>query len=414
MSISESTGPLTPEQLLRRTLTIAGELLRTAETDADGALTWHRGYAVDLSPAGDAGIFNGTIGEALFFAALFTTTGDPAHEEAALRASRAVRAGARDAGFRERLLARVGYGLTGVGSQVYALARMSRFLDRPELLDDAAALAEVLTPGRIAGDRVHDVFRGAAGAALGLLTLYDETGDPAALERAAACGDHLLARRGTDPETGLRAWATTRPALFTGFAHGSSGIAHALLRLRQRTGEARFYDAAIEAFAWERTVFREDVGDWPDMRGHPADRPLVSGWCHGAPGIALSRLTALSVLREEDEADVAGDLDRALTRTSASALRGPDHLCCGSAGRVDVLLEAGRVLGNDSLVRWSLRLAEGMLEEAGERGWRVARANADGSDRHMSGGLWQGATGIAYTLLRMTDPGRYPTLLTWG
>jgi len=414
MSTSGSTGLLAPEQLLQRALSIAGELLRTAATHADGALTWHRGYAVDRSPAADAGIFNGRIGEALFFAALFATTGDPAHEETALRASQALCAGAGDARLRERLLAQVGYGLTGVGSQVYALARMSRFLDRPALLDDAAALAEVLTPGRIAGDRVHDVFRGAAGAALGLLALYDDTGDPAALERAVACGDHLLARRGTDPQTGLRAWATTGPALFTGFAHGSSGIAHALLRLHQCTDEARFYDAAIEAFAWERTVFRADLGDWPDMRDPPADRPLVSGWCHGAPGIALSRLTALYVLREADEAGVADDLDRALTRTSTSPLRELDHLCCGNAGCADILLEAGRVLENDSLVRRSRRLAEGMLEGADERGWIVARAKADGSDRHMSGGLWQGTAGVAYALLRMTDPDRYPTLLTLG
>lgn len=414
MSISESTDLLAPDQLLQRTVAMAADLLRTAETDSDGAITWRRGYAMDMSPAEDPGIFNGRIGEALFFAALFATTADPAHEEAALRASQAVRAAAGDAELRERLLAQVGYGLTGVGSQVYALVRMSQFLNRPELLDDAAALAEVLTPERIARDRIHDLFWGAAGAALALLALYDHTGDPAALERAVACGEHLLARRGTDPDTGLRAWATLEPALFTGFAHGTSGIAHALLRLHQATGDDRFYDAAIEGFAWERTVFREDIGDWPDKRDQPADQPVISAWCHGAPGMALSRLTALYVLREEHEADVAEDLDRALTRTSEAPLHGADYLCCGNFGRVDILLEAGRVLENESLVRQARRMAEGALERADQRGWVVATPGEDGSDRHQSGGLWQGPTGIAYTLLRMTDPDRYPTLLTWG
>jgi len=413
MATTDGTDLLAPEQLLQRTLSIAADLLRTAETELDGALTWHRGYAVDMSPAKDAGIFNGRIGEALFFSALYATTGDTAHEAAALRASQAIRAGAADAAFRERLLAQVGYGLTGVGSQVYALVRMSQFLNRPELLDDAAALAEVLTPARIARDRVHEMLQGSSGAALGLLALYDHTGDPAVLARAVACGDHLLARRGTDPGTGLRAWATLAPALCTGFAHGSSGIAHALLRLHQATGEARFYDAAIEAFAWERTVFREDVGDWPDTRDQPADE-MISGWCHGAPGMVLSRLAALYVLREGDEEDVVGDLDRALTRTSESPVRELDYLCCGNFGVVDILLEAGGVLENDSLVRQSQRLAESALEWVDERGWAVAVPAEDGSDRHMSGGLWQGTAGIGYTLLRLTDPDRYPTLLAWG
>lgn len=412
MSTAESTDLLAPEQLLQRTLSITADLLGTAETEPDGALTWHRGYAVDLSPASDAGIFNGRIGEALFFSALFATTADPAHEEAALRAAQSLRAVVSDAELRERLLAQVGCGLTGVGSQVFALVRMSQFLNRPEILDDAAALAEVLTPERVARDRRLDVFWGAAGAALGLLSLYDHTGSPAALERAVACGDHLLAKRGTDPETGLRAWATSEPALSTGFAHGSSGIAHALLRLHQASGEPRFYDAAIEAFAWERTLFREDVGDWPDTREQ--ERPLISGWCHGAPGIALSRLTALYVLREEDEADVVHDLDRALTRTSEAPVQLADSLCCGNLGRLDILLEAGRMLENDSLVRQAYRMAEVVLLQVDQGAWVVSRPHEDGNDLHVSGGLWQGLTGIAYTLLRLADPDRYPTLLSLG
>jgi lantibiotic modifying enzyme len=413
MSTPESTDPLAPEQLLRRTATIAADLLRTAEPEPGGGITWHRGYRVDATPARDAGIFNGRIGEALFFAALFSTTGDPRHEEAALGASRAIRARAADAAYRERLLAQVGYGLTGVGSQVYALVRMSQFLNRPELLDDAAGLAEVLTPERIAYDRRHELFWGVAGAALGLLALYDHTGHPAALERAVACGDQLLARRATDAETGLRAWPTLESGLSTGFAHGSSGIAHALLRLHQATDEARFYDAAIEAYAWERTVYREEAGDWPDTREQPTEE-IISGWCHGAPGMVLSRLTALFVMREGDEGDVVGDLDRALTRTSEAPVREIDHLCCGNFGIVDILLEAGRVLENDSLLRQSQRLAQGTLEAVDQRGWGISLPAADGGDRHMSGGLWQGTAGIGYTLLRMTDADRYPCLLAWG
>jgi lantibiotic modifying enzyme len=290
---------------------------------------------------------------------------------------------------------------------------MSGFLGRPELLRVAASAAATVTPERIALDRVHDVFWGAAGAALGLLALHDETGDDAVLDRAVACGDHLLGARRADPQTGLRAWSCQEPALCTGFAHGSSGIAHALLRLSQRTGEARFYDAAIEAFAWERTVYREDIGDWPDMRDQPAGRPLLSSWCHGAPGISLSRLTGLFVLRPADEVDVVEDLDRALTRTSETPVRPTDNLCCGNFGRVDILLEAGRVLENDSLVRQARSLAEAALRLAGQRGWLLPPSPEE-DEQHMRAGMWQGLAGIGYALLRLADADRYPSPLTWS
>ena len=141
----------------------------------------------------------------------------------------------------------------------------------------------------------------------------------------------------------------------TGFSHGTAGIGWALLELSSATGEARFRSAAEEAFRYERTHYSPEQENWPDFRDFlraPGGSGPVFGtaWCHGAPGIALSRLrawglTASPQSREEAEAAV-----RTTTRAvqSPDAVRGGFSLCHGCAGNADVLLEAA---GNSARAR---------------------------------------------------------------
>ncbi|MBV9772752.1 MAG: type 2 lantipeptide synthetase LanM, partial [Gemmatimonadetes bacterium] len=248
-----------------------------------------------------------------------------------------------------------------------------------------------------------------AGTLQGLLTLAEEGGGGDAVERAGWCAEHLLRMRREDPESGLRAWATSSPVPETGFAHGSSGIAHALLELYRRTEDARLYEAAMEAFAFERSVYREDLREWPDRRDQPADRPLMSSWCHGAPGVGLSRLAALDVVRPDDEPGVASDLLLALKKTSAAGVHGMNNLCCGTFGRVDVLLEAGRRLENPTLERQARRMADECLERTEGLGFVLPDYAEE--EPHLRAGLWQGLAGVGYALLRLADPERYPCIL---
>ncbi|MDT9110983.1 lanthionine synthetase LanC family protein, partial [Escherichia coli] len=81
----------------------------------------------------------------------------------------------------------------------------------------------------------------------------------------------------------------------TGFSHGSSGVALALLQLHEITGEDFFLKGAEGGFNYERQSFDISQQNWPDFRaGVSTTAAKVCGlaWCHGAPGIALSRLKA--------------------------------------------------------------------------------------------------------------------------
>ena len=131
---------------------------------------------------------------------------------------------------------------------IYALVRASEFLGEDEWLQHALRFAEMLDAERITSDRKFDLLSGAAGAALALLALYRATQLPEALEKAVLCGEHLLQHRSASQQ-GPRAWKTISEEMLTGFSHGAAGIAYALLKLYEATGENSFREAALEAEA---------------------------------------------------------------------------------------------------------------------------------------------------------------------
>src|SRR4029077_3473690 len=96
-----------------------------------------------------------------------------------------------------------------------------------------------------------------------------------------------------------------------GFAHGAAGIAYALTRLFERTGETRFRDAAEEGVAFEHLHYDREHGNWPLLDA--PDLRFRTSWCNGAPGIALGRLGMLAL----DSDPVRQDLRVALDTTSA-------------------------------------------------------------------------------------------------
>src|SRR5712672_636734 len=85
-------------------------------------------------------------------------------------------------------------------------------------------------------------------------------------------------------------------ANLTGFAHGTAGIAHALLLLDALKPDPELRKAAAGAFAYEAAAFDATQANWPDYRLLPGQPPGPVGypvaWCHGAAGIVGSRLFA--------------------------------------------------------------------------------------------------------------------------
>ena len=149
-----------------------------------------------------------------------------------------------------------------------------------------------------------DIMSGYAGAIPALLALARRCGRPEWLGLSLRCGEELE-RAAVRTSEGW-SWKTidipgqAGMRNLTGFSHGTAGVGWALLELSEATGEARFRSAADEAFRYERTHYSPEHENWPDFRDFlrpPGGNGPVFGtaWCHGAPGIALSRLRAWEI-----------------------------------------------------------------------------------------------------------------------
>ena len=363
-------------------LDLAESILARAIQGRDGTLGWigprylAGGDTFELKPLG-SDLYGGTAGIALFFAALARVIdqGTGRWRDLALRIAAPL----------GRAEARRGIGgLTGLGARIYTLTVVGELLGESGLIRQAEELAAGLDPE---GDNRLDVMSGAAGALLALLALDASVPEGVAKERAIACGAHLLGRF---------PWEGS-----TGFAHGTAGIAHALLRLASPAGDTARDRVAREmagmAIATERGL------------GLP---PGQTTWCRGTAGIALARLGTLDVL---DDPETREEIRDALALTRSSPLTPMDHLCCGNLGRAEVLLAASEVLGEPELAEAARELAGQVLSRRAARGglaWLPSGSVAGGSGFDPS--FFRGAAGAGYTLLRLAFPHLLPCVLRLG
>ena len=406
------TAPLSSSQLLQKAEAIAQEIQARSLCDTSGNINWIGfGYAPNaerfqFQPLGYS-LYDGSCGVALFLAAVARVTGSTQLSNLALGALQSLRTVLQTSNdlFAQKFARRIGIGgATGIGSIIYSLVKISQFLPDTELLEHAHLAAKLITPELIAADQQLDVIGGTAGAILGLLTLYQETGEVGVLDKAIYCGKHLLSHRLGDREQ-LRAWKTIAQKPLTGFSHGAAGIACALLRLYAVTQDRAYLQAAQEGIAYERSVFSTAAANWPDLRDRKPG--FLVTWCHGAPGIALARLGGLSIYQTDE---ILQDVEVALQTTQKYGLQGVDHLCCGNFGRIEVLLLAAQKLSSPQLLETAQKQAACVVAQADKMGAYQLFGNLPNL---FSPGFFQGTAGIGYELLRLAYPEVLPAVLLW-
>ena len=397
---------------------IAGTLCRDALRDGDRC-NWlgdameaigPQMRAVHRSFRGD--LYGGTSGIALFLAHVDRLRPDPLVRETARGA---IEHALRDAdGFANGT--RIGFytGASGIG---FAAASIGALTGEETLARRGLALLEQSTT--ITDDVPIDVMSGAAGIVGPLLALHARDRRDWMLDHAVAAGDLILrTARHTDRGT---SWSVLgeeyATADLTGYAHGAAGFALALLELGHATGEQRFLDAAAGALQYERSWFSHEHQNWPDFRrsGAGPTAPAMGyslGWCHGAPGIGLSRLRAYRLHGRSDMHEDAGAAIRGtyapLATLPATAMFA---LCHGAAGNAELFIEATDVLGDEGY----LAIAEAIGRQGIERYHDKRRPWPTGLT---SGGdtptLMLGLAGIGWFYLRLYDRATVPSLLVIG
>jgi len=352
-------------------------------------------------------LYNGASGIALFLAAHRAVTGAASSGELALAGLTHLRKELRSRNA-PRMARSLGIGgAAGLGSIVYALTVMAKFLRDDSLLADAHQAAALFSDDLIAADRQFDVMGGSAGAILALLRLYRDSQSKDALARAVKCGGHLLSQPRVGEE-GRRCWSGrgTGPQGLNGMSHGAAGFAYALAALAAVTGRDAFAQAASECIAFENESYDAERHNWPDLRGQGAPS-WPCQWCHGAPGIGLARI-ATAKGGGLDAKLVTADIRNALAGAERGWPGQVDTLCCGTLGSIEFLCEAADALGRGDLAEQAARRLAQVLEAARAAG--DYRWNSGG--RRFNLGLFRGLAGVGYTALRRVDAS-LPNVLIW-
>lgn len=355
-----------------------------------------------LAPA-QMDLYDGLAGITFFLAYLAAQTGNTRYRHLAETALNGLRAFLRQAQARPHLQ-NIG-AFSGWSAPIYLLTHLGSLWEEASLLTEAEAIVDLL-PDLIARDRQFDVMNGAAGCLLVLLNLYQQTASPRLLEVALHCGQHLLAF--AQPMPVGRGWKLAQqPVPLTGFAHGAAGIALSLLKLAALSGETAFHACALEAFAYERSLFSPAQGNWPDLRAQAGEHSFMVAWCHGAAGIALSRIAALPYTQDPlCHAEISTALGT-ISAASQQASTDPT-LCHGLAGLLETRLTAEQngVLVDDAagqikcLANRLLALLETQPEQSRRSWWSESPS------------FMTGLAGLGYTLLRLNAPAHLPSVLT--
>ncbi|WP_294762733.1 type 2 lanthipeptide synthetase LanM family protein [uncultured Lactobacillus sp.] len=184
-----------------------------------------------------------------------------------------------------------------------------------------------------------------------------------------------------------------------GMSHGISGIIYALYKAK-KFNEGLDLDLTIE-----KAIKIEDSGiadkNWVDLRSR-ANRlekgfPDPVHWCHGAPGIGLSRIILSKVF------NTSRDIELAKSTTLKKGIGGSDCLCHGSLGNLDLFI--ADYLTNNNLQ--SLEVARKIaIDICRKKEWISGIPQ-----KSTVYGMMTGLSGMAYELMRILNPEKVPSIL---
>lgn len=395
-----------PQDFLAMAIAAGEHLLETAIRSPEGGVAWIGLDSAleafwELTPAG-LDLYNGIPGIALFLAYLGHTTGKTpftlAAEETVATVLKSVA--------KQKTQHRIPLGaFAGEAGLIYFLTHCGVLWRRPELLAEAEKLAHSLAE-RIPDDSRFDIVSGSAGLIAVLLGLQEHRPSQKTLALAEQCGNHLLQHAQRMPQgTGWITFADASAPL-TGFSHGAAGIAWALMKLASATGERRFREVAVEALQYERRLFSRQHGNWPDLRAaRPEDQavPYPIAWCHGAPGIGLSRALILDHYQDEE---IHGEIIAAAQTTLTRNLGINDSLCHGDLGNYEALQHAAKFIQDAALENRIRALPSRILAGIRQRSWKCGVPMEVETP-----GLMVGVAGIGFALLRLADPLHVPSVV---
>ncbi|MHB1260472.1 MAG: lanthionine synthetase LanC family protein [Thermoplasmatota archaeon] len=228
---------------------------------------------------------------------------------------------------------------------------------------------------------------------------------------APAAFNHLVRQltKASQPRDRGITWEKADPKWvdgLTGYSHGNAGMAHAYAAAHEYTKDERFRALAISATAYENSHYVAEQGNWRDLRTTPPHGRAVCevAWCHGAPGIGLSRVALMHHAGSHTEwttdAAVAQRTSGTILQSYLDSAGASYILCHGAAGVAECHRVLARQLDGDQ--RLSRQAAQQGIELYGSEAQRTNGRFSDwplGPPGSSQPGLLKGLAGIGHFLL---------------
>lgn len=249
-----------------------------------------------------------------------------------------------------------------------------------------------------------DVIVGYAGAIPSLIAVEQVISNERLKDYILQISSHLITL--ADKSKGLLQWETL-PGLdhnLTGYAHGAAGFFHAFMELYGWTRDKRYLNIADCIAAYEDQFFDEEEQNWPDFRHKNEENTskpygFFCGWCHGAPGIGLSRLRAYEITGDQKYLyHVDAAINNMKKHTSLSSVG--YSLCHGYTGNATLALDSYRIRGSEEDFVFCRKIGEEVASHILHK--NIPLQNGVGS-RHTIPDLMTGSAGLGHFLLRMRD-----------
>ncbi len=290
---------------------------------------------------------------------------------------------------------------SGLGSLIYGALLIGALTGSVGWHAVARQTALQIPDSAILGEAKTDLVSGIAGLLVAFTRLYQITGDDEVLQKGAVCVENLAQRFRSGA-----GWIGPAGEVSPGFAHGAAGIAFAAGLYAKAAGNSTAWKVAQDALEVNRRCYSPKHRNWP-IDGASLNPRFLSTWCHGLPGILLSRLASPQLYTD---AELTAEVERCLTDFPAELPI--DHWCCGNLGLVEILLYAGYRLSRPDLEAAVSGLAGRVFIRAARCCfYRFSSRIAE--NYCFQPGLFRGMAGVLYSALRLAHPGRLPCLVAF-
>lgn len=286
----------------------------------------------------------------------------------------------------------------GQASTIYALSHYIKIFGENERIISYINERVEFLGENIEADKYFDLLGGSAGIIQILLNVYDQIKIPKASEYAIRYGNHLL-----NNQQKRGGWINSSfPKALGGFSHGTSGIAWSLLRLYEYSNDKKHIESALKAIEFDRSLYNSSNKNWNDLRYNKLES---ISWCHGAPGIGMSRILYLDYI---NDIQLNNEIKISLSTTLEKGFGRSHSLCHGDLGNSELFCLYAIKFNENKYLEIARKIAMNVIKEKNENG----KFKTGVPNNIEIPGLFLGLSGIGLQLLRLADPKNIPSVLT--